>query len=106
MMILSALISNGKKELKDNVMLDPCSTSSYISEAAAEELGLQGQALNFTIAGTGGMEIRTRSCQIEVSVRNVDATFSSLLQVTLQQSLGQGRRKSGPNCDNFPIKSV
>ena len=44
LMILPALISNGKKELKVNVMLDPCSTSSYISEEAAEELELQGQA--------------------------------------------------------------
>jgi len=39
-MILPALITNGDKELTVNVMLDPCSTSSYISEDAAEELGL------------------------------------------------------------------
>lgn len=31
LMILPALISNGNKELRVNVMLDPCSTSSYIS---------------------------------------------------------------------------
>ena len=61
LMILPALISNGKKELKVNVMLDPCSTSSHISEEAAEELELQGQALNLTIAGTGGAEIRTHA---------------------------------------------
>ena len=40
LMILPALITNGDKELTVNVMLDPCSTSSYISEDAAEELGL------------------------------------------------------------------
>ena len=65
LMILPALISNGKKELKVNVMLDPCSTSSHISEAAAEELELQGQALDLTIAGTGGAEIRTRSHRVD-----------------------------------------
>ena len=75
LMILPALISNGKKELKVNVMLDPCSTSSYISEEATEELELQGQALDLTIAGTGGTEIRTRSRRVEVLVRNVNATF-------------------------------
>jgi len=60
-MILPAMVSNGNKELRVNVMLDPCSTSSYISEDAAEELELQGQELNLTIAGTGGTEVKTRS---------------------------------------------
>ena len=58
LMILPALISNGDKELTVNVMLDPCSTSSYISEDAGEELGLQGQELHLTIAGTGGTEVK------------------------------------------------
>lgn len=37
-MILVALISNGNKEMRVNVMLHPCSTTSYIAEEAAEEL--------------------------------------------------------------------
>ena len=57
-MILPAMISNGNKELWVNVMLDPCSTSSYISEDAAEELELQGLELNLTIARTGGKEVK------------------------------------------------
>jgi hypothetical protein len=56
LMVLPAIISDGQKKLKVNVMLDPCSTSSYISEHAAGELELQGQSLNLTIAGTGGTE--------------------------------------------------
>lgn len=44
-------------------MLDPCSTSSYISEEAAEELELHGQELNLTIAGTGRVEVKTCSNQ-------------------------------------------
>ena len=55
-MILSAMISNGSKELWVNVMLDPCSTSSYISEDA--KLELQGLELNLTIARTGGKEVK------------------------------------------------
>ena len=43
-MILPAMISSRNKELRVNVMLDPCSTSSYISEDAAEELELQWQS--------------------------------------------------------------
>ena len=42
-MISPALISNGNKELSVNVMLDPCSTSSYISEEATEEIELLGR---------------------------------------------------------------
>ena len=41
-------------------MLDPCSTSSYVSEDAAKELELHGQELNLTIAGTVGAEVKTR----------------------------------------------
>ena len=78
-MILPALISNGNKELRVNVLLDPCSTSSYISHEAVEELELYGQTLNLTIVGTGGAEIRKRSCQVELTVTNVDGRFSSPL---------------------------
>lgn len=45
LMILLALISKGKKELKVNVMLDLCSTSFYVSEEAAKELELQGTSI-------------------------------------------------------------
>lgn len=79
-MILPALISNEKKGLRVNVTLDPCSTSSYISEEAAEELELRGQELNLTIAGTGEVEVKTRSRGVELTVTNLDGTFSSLLQ--------------------------
>ena len=61
-------------------MLDPCSTSSYISEEAAEELELHGQDLNLTIAGTGGSEVKTRSRRVEPTVTNLDGTFSSPFQ--------------------------
>lgn len=80
LMILPALISNGNKELRVNAMLDPCSTSSYTSEEAAEELELHGQSLNLTIAGTGGTEIRKRSHRVELKVANLDGTFLSPLQ--------------------------
>ena len=65
------MISNRNKELRVNVMPDPCSTSSYISEDAAEELELQGQELNLTITGTGGTEVQTQSCRVELTVTNL-----------------------------------
>ena len=42
LMILPAFIENGSRQLKVNVMLDPCSTGTYMTEGAAEELCLQG----------------------------------------------------------------
>ena len=80
LIILPAIISNGNKELRVNVVLDPCSTSSYISQDAAEELELQGQELNLTFVGTGGTEVKTRSHRVELTVTNLDGKFSSPLQ--------------------------
>ena len=114
MMILPALISNGKKEPKVNVMLDPCSTSSYNSEEAAEELELQGQALDLTIVGTGETEIRTRSRRVEVLVRNVDATFSSPFQAHVLNNIAGDTpaipwselKDKWPHLRQVPFKSV
>ena len=80
LMVLPALISNGRKSLKVNVMLDPCSTSSYITEAAANELELNGQPLNLTIAGTGGTEVQKQSRRVELSVVNLNGRFTAPLQ--------------------------
>ena len=61
-------------------MLNPCSTSSYVSEDAAEQLELDGQELNLTIAGTGEAEVKTPSRRVELTVTNLDGKFSSPLQ--------------------------
>jgi hypothetical protein len=56
-MVLPGFISNPnqKKKVKVNIMLDPCSTGSYISEHAAEELKLQGRTQHLTVTrGFGG----------------------------------------------------
>ena len=76
LMILPAMISNGNKELRVNVMLDPCSTSSYMLE-------LQGQELHLTIAGTGGTEVKTQSRRVELTVTNLDGKFSRPLQANV-----------------------
>ena len=43
LMVLLAMIHKGNKSLKVNVMLATTLTGSYMSEAAAEELMLQGR---------------------------------------------------------------
>ena len=80
LMVLPALINNGHKSLKVNVMLDPCSTGSYISESAAGELELQGESLDLTIAGTGGTEIKKHSRLVDLFVTSLNGEFTAPLQ--------------------------
>ena len=95
-------------------MLDPCSTSSYISEEAAEELELHGQELNLTIAGTGGVEVKTRSRRVELTVTNLDGTFSSPLQAHVLDNIAGNTpairwselKDKWPHLRQVPFKSV
>ena len=114
LMILPAMISNGNKELRVNVMLGPCSTSSYVSEDAAEELELQGQELNLTITGTGGTEVKTQSRRVELTVTNLDGTFSSPLQAHVLCNIAGDTPAirwselidKGPHLHQVPFESV
>ena len=95
-------------------MLDPCSTSSYISEDAAEELELQGQELNLTIAGTGGTEVKTQSRRVKLTVTNLDGKFSSPLQAHVLCSIAGDTpairwselKDKWPHLHQVPFKSV
>ena len=80
LMVLPAIISNGQRKLKVNVMLDSCSTSSYITEAAASELELQGKPISLTIVGTGGTEVQKQSSCVNLTVGNLEGTFEASLQ--------------------------
>jgi hypothetical protein len=69
--VLPAVIKNDKKELKVNVMLDPCSTGSYVTEAAAEKLQLNGEMHDLTISGTGGSQVKKQSKQVNLVVTSL-----------------------------------
>ena len=58
-------------------MLDSCSTGTYVTEAAAEELGLQGESQSLTISGTGGSMVKKRSRQVEFQVTGLNNDFSA-----------------------------
>ena len=85
LMVLPGFISNAKmrKKLKVNIMLDPCSTGSYISENAAEELNLRGQSQQLTISGTGGTKVRTASRRVQLTVTNVQGSFSAIVEANV-----------------------
>ena len=87
LMVLPALIVNGSKKLRVNVMLDPCSTGSYITENAAEELQLEGRMQNLTISGTAGTEVKKLSRRVEVSVANVNGGFCAKLEANVLDNI-------------------
>ena len=83
LMVLPAIIGNGAKKLEINVMLDPCSTGSYITESAAEELQLKGKRQNLTISGTGGTEIKKQSRRVQCSVSSMNGLFSAPVEANV-----------------------
>ena len=87
LMVLPAYIVNENVKLKVNVMLEPCSTGSYITENAAEELRLQGHAQTLTISGTGGTETVKQSRRVKLSVRNLDGAFSAQLHANVPDDI-------------------
>lgn len=86
-MILPAFITNKTKKLKVNVLLDPCSTGTYVTESASEELNLHGQVQSLTISGTGGSEIKRQSCRVELSVTSLNEEFSTKLHANVLKDI-------------------
>ena len=86
-MVLPAVIKNGKRELKVNVMLDPCSTGSYVTEAAAEELQLNGEVHDLTISGTGGSRVKKQSKQVSLVVTSLNRNFSENLRANVPDNI-------------------
>ncbi len=83
LMVLPATVENGHKKLKVNVMLDPCSTGSYVTESVAEELQLKGEKQDLTISGTGGTEIKRQSKRVRCSVTSISGNFSSPVEANV-----------------------
>ena len=85
LMVLPGLISNPnqKKKVNVNIMLDPCSTGSYISEHAAEELKLQGRTQHLTVTGTGGTEVQKMSRRVNLNVSNIKGNFSATVEANV-----------------------
>ena len=83
LMILPAFIENGVRQLKVNIMLDPCSTGTYITLGAAEELHLQGDVQNLTISGTAGTEVKMDSRRVKFTVTSTNQRFSSTVEANV-----------------------
>ncbi|XP_028404112.1 uncharacterized protein LOC114526792 [Dendronephthya gigantea] len=83
LMVLPATVEIGIKKIKINVMLDPCSTGSYVTESLAGELHLKGEKQDLSISGTGGMEIKRQSKHVKCVITSVNGTFSSPVEANV-----------------------
>ena len=86
-MVLPAVIGNGLKKLKVNVILDPCSTGTYITECAAEELQLKGERQTLTISNTGGTEIKKQSKRVHCLVASMNGLFSAPVEASILDNI-------------------
>ncbi|XP_028410463.1 uncharacterized protein LOC114533077 [Dendronephthya gigantea] len=83
LMVLPATVEIGGKKIKINVMLDPCSTGSYVTESLVGELHLKGEKQDLTISGTGGTEIKRQSKRVKCVITSVNGTFSSPVEANV-----------------------
>ena len=77
-------VETGLKRLKLNALLDPCSDSSYISQEAADELGVTGTPWTFeltTVKGTEEVQMKRAPVRIS-SVENSQSKMEFNVFVT------------------------
>ena len=89
LMVLPGFIfnDNESEKLKINIMLDPCSTGSYISESATEELKLRRRTQHLTVSGTGGVEVRKVSQRVRLTVSNLAESFSAVMEANVLDNI-------------------
>jgi len=113
-MVLPAVITNGNKRLKVNVMLDPCSTGSYVTEAAAAELELRGHYCDLTISGTAGTEVQKNSKQVNLKVASVNNDFEADLSANVLDTITGDTpafewsklKQEWPHLQSIPFRNV
>ena len=87
LMVLPASITSGRKKLKVNVMLDPCSTGTYVTASASQELDLRGKVQSLTISGTGGSEVTKQSRRVELFVTSLSEECSTKLHANVLKNI-------------------
>ena len=113
-MVLPAVLRNGKKKLPVNVMLDPCSTETYITESATEELQLKGQTQNLTISEPEVQNLRKRSKRVQCLVASVNGLFSTPVEANVLDNITgntpavewDSLKKDWPHLSSVPFDKV
>ena len=82
-------LSNGKRSLTVNALLDDASTRSYIASNVTAELGLVGSSMSLTISKLNGQQETIHTVPVSCTLRSVDgATSTTLHACTIEQPTG------------------
>ncbi|XP_065195672.1 uncharacterized protein LOC135827076 [Sycon ciliatum] len=82
-------LSNGKRSLTVNALLDDASTRSYIASNVTAELGLIGSSMSLTISKLNGQQETIHTVPVSCTLRSVDGATSTTLHAgTIEQPTG------------------
>ena len=82
-------LSNGKRSLTVNALLDDASTCSYVASNVAAELGLVRSSMSLTISKLNGQQETIHTVPVSCTLRSVDgATSTTLHACTIDQPTG------------------
>ncbi len=69
------ILSNGRKRLRVNALLDDASTSTFVSTSVAAELGLQGLVEKSSVGVLNGQVATIKTTTVEFDLENVTKTL-------------------------------
>ena len=82
-------LSNGKRSLTVNALLDDASTHSYIANNVTAELNLVGSSMSLTTSKLNGQQETTHTVPVSCTLRSIDgATSTTLHACTIEQPTG------------------
>ena len=84
------VLQTDDKQITVNALLDDGSTTSYINEQVATELGLQGPKRNLVIKVVGGIHTTVETRQVTLSIGNITGNFKKKFSaMTMKSVVGQ-----------------
>jgi len=83
-------LTNGKKKIKVNALLDDASTKTYINSDVAAELGLQGQLQKVNVSVLNGHVEAFETSPVECTIESLDGkTIVSVIALTAERVTGE-----------------
>ena len=85
-----------------------------MTEVAAGELMLQGESQSLIISGTGGSEVKKKSCQVDLKVVSIDSDLSANLQASVSDNITSDTpafewsrmKEKWPHLKSIPFQNV
>ena len=115
MRIVPVILTNKNKEIRINALLDEGSTDSYISEAVAAELGLDGPDVSRNVTVLGGNTTLVKGRRVPVGIMRADnrQPLGTIKTFTVGHVTGDidvinwnEHKNSWPHLENIPFPKI